>query len=640
MKAITHLFEETASQFSNNTFMWEKKTDRYTPTTYAETKELVYRFAAGLMSMGIQKGDRVALLSEGRNDWVISELGVLYTGAINVPLSVKLTEPADIKFRLQHSGARYIIASQNQSKKLKQLKDELDSLERLIILDPSDNYDSKEIFYGDIIELGIKYLEEHRSEFENRWKSIRGSDYANICYTSGTTADPKGIILTHRNYTANVEQSLTLMNIPSDWVSLIILPWDHAFAHTACVYTLMTTGASLASVQVGKTPMDTLKNISINIKEIRPNFLLSVPALAKNFKKNIEGGIREKGKVVETLFRMGLKVAYSYNGIGWNRGKGLRFLLKPVVKLFDKIIFSKVREGFGGRLEFFIGGGALLDIEFQKFFYAIGIPMYQGYGLTEASPVISSSSAAKHKFGSSGFLVKPLAVKICDEKGNELPLGEKGEIVIKGENVMAGYWNNPVATAESIKDGWLFTGDLGYLDSDGFLYVLGRFKSLLIADDGEKFSPEGIEEAFISETPYIEQCMLYNNQNPYTIALVYLNKEALKRHFAKEHHHHLVTDLSTDEGKKAALQLIAKEIAEFRTGGKHGNMFPQRWLPSAVGILDEGFTEDNQLLNSTMKLVRGKVVERHQSLINFLYTPEAKDIVNPNNLEALRKVLK
>lgn len=639
MKAITHLFEESVAKYSGNVFMWEKRTDTYEPTTYEQTRQQVYKFAAGLISLGLQKGDRVALLSEGRNDWVISELGVLYAGAVNVPLSVKLNEPADLKFRLAHAGVKIIIASRGQAKKLKSLYNEIATLEKVILLDPEETYDAKELFAGDLIKLGEEYLKANQAAFEARWKSVLGSDYANICYTSGTTADPKGIILTHRNYTANVEQSLSLMNIPSTWVSLIILPWDHAFAHTACVYTLMTTGASLASVQTGKTPMDTLKNIPVNIKEIRPNFLLSVPALAKNFKKNIESGIQQKGKVAEALFNAGLSVAYTYNGTGWDKRKGWRFILKPLVKLFDKILFSKVREAFGGRLEFFIGGGALLDIEFQKFFYAIGIPMYQGYGLTEASPVISSSSAAKHKLGSSGYLVKPLDLKICDEDGNALPVGEKGEIVIRGENVMVGYWNNPAATAESIKDGWLYTGDLGYMDNDGFLYVLGRFKSLLIADDGEKYSPEGIEEAFVSESPFIDQCMLYNSQNPYTVALVYPNKEAIKRHFRdhKEHHHHV--DLGTDEGKKAALKLIEKEILEFRTGGKHGGLFPQRWLPAAVGILDEGFTEENQLLNSTMKLVRGKVVERYKPLIQYLYTPEAKNITNSRNLEAVKKLL-
>jgi long-chain acyl-CoA synthetase len=395
----------------------------------------------------------------------------------------------------------------------------------------------------------------------------------------------------------------------------------------------MTTGASMASVQIGKTPMDTLKNIPVNIRETKPHFLMSVPALAKNFRKNIENGIRAKGSVVKWLFNSGLKIGYAYNGIGWNKGKGFRIFLFPFVKLFDSIIFKKVREAFGGRLKFFSGGGALLDIELQRFFYAIGIPMFQGYGLSEASPVISSNSEARHKLGSSGFLVKPMDLKICDDDGNELPIGQKGEIVIRGENVMAGYWNNPTATEEALRDGWLYTGDMGSMDKDGFLYVFGRFKSLLISDDGEKYSPEGIEEAFVGQSPYIEQCMLYNNQNPYTIALVYPNKEAIKRWLIKEN---MAGD--TEEGQEAILKLIESEISEYRIGRKHEKMFPQRWLPSAIGILPEGFTEDNHLMNSTLKMVRPKITEQYNNLIGYLYTPEAKDICNSHNISVINEM--
>jgi long-chain acyl-CoA synthetase len=188
---------------------------------------------------------------------------------------------------------------------------------------------------------------------------------------------------------------------------------------------------------------------------------------------------------------------------------------------------------------------------------------------------------------------------------------------------MVGYWKNEVATRETIRDGWLYTGDMGYMDADGFLYVLGRFKSLLIADDGEKYSPEGIEEAFCDQSRYIDQCMLYNNQNPYTVALIVPSREALKK-FLREKH----LDPTSDEGIVAALKLIESEIGEYRTGRKYGNMFPQRWLPPAIGILDEPFTEDNHMLNSTMKMVRGKITEHYRNLITFLYTPEAKDITN------------
>ena len=371
--------------------------------------------------------------------------------------------------------------------------------------------------------------------------------------------------------------------------------------------------------------METLKNIPVNIKETRPVFLLSVPSLAQNFRKNIEKGIRAKGKKVEKLFHNALNLAYKYNGIGWNRGKGLRFLLKPMYALYDKILFSKIREGFGGRLEFFIGGGALLDIELQRFYYAIGIPMFQGYGLTEASPIISANVPKKHKLGSSGSIVENLEVKICDDQGNALPVGEKGEIVVKGENVMAGYWNNEKATSETLRDGWLHTGDLGYVDQDGFLYVLGREKSLLISNDGEKYSPEGIEEALMAQSEYIDQVMLYNNQSAYTVGLFVLNQGALARTLAEKG-----LKFTTEEGQDAVIKIIEQELNEYRTG-KYADMFPSKWLPASFAILGEGFTEQNKFLNSTLKMVRGRITEFYQSRLDYMFEPEGKDVYNHQN---------
>ncbi len=633
MKAITTFFEESVQKYASNIYLWEKKNGKYIGETYQEVRERVYQFAAGLISIGVKKGDRISLIAEGRNDWVVCEIGMLYIGAINVPLSVKLSEPAEIKFRVKHSGSKMIIASRNQLKKIRPIINKLPDLEKVILLDEEEKQSEKEIFYTEIIEKGKAYLAKSKSEFEKIWQAIQPDDYANICYTSGTTADPKGIILSHGNYTSNVEQSYTLINVTEEYKTLLILPWDHSFAHTTGIYCFMGKGASMASIEVGSTPMETLKNIPKNIKEIKPTILFSVPSLAKNFKKNIEKGIKDKGKIAEALFNHGLKISYRYNKLGWNKGKGLTFLYKPLINLYDKILFSKVREAFGGELKFFVGGGALLDIDLQKFFYAIGIPMYQGYGLTEASPVISSNSTHKHKLGSSGFLVQPMEYKICDDDGNELPIGEKGEIVIKGNNVMQGYWQNEEATKETIKNEWLHTGDLGYLDNDGFLYVLGRFKSLLIADDGEKFSPESIEEALINNSPFIDQCILYNNQNPYTIALIVPNKEAIKR-WANETN----IDLEKQSDLEKICFKIEDELKKYRTGGKFEEMFPQRWLPASVGILNEGFTEGNQLMNSTLKIVRGKIIEKYKEWIDYLYKPESKNINNIINIDSLIKL--
>lgn len=631
MKTIVQLFEENVSKFPDNPLLLEKKTTKYTETSYKDSLQNVIAYAGGLLSLGIKKGDRMALLSEGRNDWVYSELAILFTGAINVPLSIKL-EASEVKFRLEHSGTRIIIVSKSQAAKVEAVRNELPELERVIYLDEKEAYQSNDLSWASVFELGKKFNAEFPNAVDEAKNAIQGDDYANITYTSGTTADPKGIILSHRNYTANVEQALTLMTIPDSFKTLLILPLDHCFAHVAGIYSFIANGASMGFVQMGDTPMQTLKNIPVNIKEIKPDILLSVPALAKNFKKNIEKGIADKGKVTEKLFNFALNVAYKYNKEGFNKGKGLNALRGPLVKLFDKILFSKVREVFGGDLKFFIGGGALLDIELQRFYYAIGIPMLQGYGLSEATPVISSNSLVKHKLGSSGYLVKPLDIKICDDNGNEVPLGQKGEIVIQGENVMKGYWRNEKATAETIKNGWLHTGDLGYMDADGFLYVLGRFKSLLIANDGEKYSPESIEEMLVAKSPFIDQVMLHNNQNPYTIGLLVANNEVLKKHLSEQG-----IDLNSDEGRAEALKRLQQEINEFKKGGKFEGEFPERWLPAAIGILDEPFTEQNKFINSTMKMVRGKITEHYKERIDYLYTADAKNIVNELNINALKK---
>ena len=630
MRTINRLFADSVDKFGNNTLLLEKQAGKYTSLTYEETAGQVKKFAAGLISLGINKGDRIALLSEGCNNWVISELGILYAGAINVPLSVKLIDADEVKFRLVHSGARMIIVSTRQLKKIDRLKNELPQLERIIVFD--DNHEKqhpKDISFKQVMNLGIDFLETSYSVYEKRLESVAEDDYATISYTSGTTSDPKGVILSHRNYTANVEQSLSLFSVPSYYTTLLILPWDHAFAHTVGIYPLIKGGGSMASVELGNSPLETLKNIPVNIREIKPHFILSVPALAKNFKKNIEKAIRDKGK--EKIFNKALSVAYKYNGNGWDKGKASRKFLKPVYTLYDKLIFSKIRKNFGGRLKFFVGGGALLDIEIQRFFSAIGIPMYQGYGLSEASPVISSNNIKNHKMGSSGILVTNMELKICDEDGNKLPVGHKGEIVIKGENVMKGYWNNEKATNDTIREGWLYTGDLGYMDTDGFLYVLGRFKSLLIADDGEKYSPESIEEAIMEFSPFVEQCMLYNNQNPYTVALFVINREAINRWIQKY-------PLDGKPVEQMVLDLINKELDQFRPGGRFENMFPQRWLPASFAIVREGFTEDNKMMNSTMKIVRPKITEFYEDRIQAMYTTDGKKIHNQQNKEVVKKI--
>ncbi len=629
---IIDFVEKYTHEFASHVFLREKTADKWTETTFEQTRLDAYKVAAGLMSLGLQKGDKVALLSEGRNMWVIGELGILYAGGVNVPLSIKLEEGSDLVFRINHSDSRFVMVSANQLPKVRRILSETPAVEKVIVFDDMPEYKDNEIPMSEVVRQGEKFNAENPDALKERAASVGPDDYANISYTSGTTADPKGILLTHRNYTANVEQAHSVISVPLDAVMLIILPLDHCFAHVAGFYTMMSYGASIATVPVGKTAMASLKNIPMAIKEVRPHVMLSVPALARNFKKNIESGIKAKGPKVEKLYNFALNLAISYNKEYYNRGGILQLWKKPLIALFDKLIFKNVRQGLGGRMLFFVGGGALLDIALQRYYCAIGIPMFQGYGLSEATPIISANSKGHCIFGSSGRVVKPMDIKICDGEGNALGYGERGEIVVRGENVMAGYWKNPVSTAETVVDGWLHTGDMGYMKDEEFLYVVGRFKSLLISADGEKYSPEGFEDSLTDSSKFIDQVVLHNNQDPYTTVVIVPNKEALKE-YVKSGNPEL--DLNSREAKELMLKKIQEEVNSYRKGGSREGIFPERWLPAAIIVADEPFTEQNHMVNSTMKIVRGKVEKHYADRIAYALTAEGKNLLNEKNIASL-----
>lgn len=630
---ILDLLDRSCLKFPENPYLWEKRDGQYRATTYRETDENVRLVAAGLLVAGLKKGERVALLSEGCNDWVYAELGILYAAGVNVPLSIKLTAE-EVLFRINHSESRFLVVSSYYLDAIQKMDIELSYIEKVFVIGATLDIDEKYLSFEKLKEQGAVYLSQSSEELDQRKASISEDDIANISYTSGTTADPKGIMLTHGNYVCNVLQSDSLIQIPEHYKVLLFLPWDHSFAHTVGIYSFMYNGASLASVDFGASPMEYLRNIPVNLKEVKPHLLLSVPALAKNFRKKIESGVREKGWFVGQLYKWGLKLGYCYHGSGNHKSNGFRILLLPFVKLMDALIFRKIRDVFGGNLQYFIGGGALLDAELQRYYCTLGVPMLQGYGLSEASPVISSNTLKSYHFASSGHIVESLELKICDENGNIQSQGCKGELVIRGGNVMKGYWKNEASTAEVLRDGWLYTGDIGYVNKEGFLYVLGRFKSLLIAEDGEKYSPEGIEESLVELSPYIESCVLYNNQSTYTSCLVVPNKLACLKYLEDEE-----MKAETIEGCKLILTKICGEILKYRKGGRFEGVFPERWLPAVIGVLPEMFSEKNGTINSTMKIVRWKVYELYREELEFLYTPDGKDIRNYRNTMNIHKLL-
>lgn len=617
---IIDFVNEYVDKYQNETYLREKVDGVWTETSFIKTRDEARLIAAGFMSLGLNKGDKVSLLAEARPMWVIAEFGILFAGGVDVPLSYKLESDYDLTFRINHSDSRFIVASEMEIEKVRRVIAQCPAIEKVIVMDDIPLQEG-EIYLKDVREAGIKFIEEHPGELEARMASVGPDDYANISYTSGTTADPKGILLTHRNYTANVAQGASVISIERGDVMLIILPMDHCFAHVAGLYTMMSYGGSIATVP-GKTPQAQLRNILPTMKEIKPQVMLTVPAISRSFKKAIENGVKAKGKTTEKLYNIALKNARAYYKDYYNQG-GAQFWRKPLVKLFDKIIFSKIRETFGGKMKFCVGGGALLDIELQRYFCAIGMPTFQGYGLSEATPIICSNAPGFARFGSSGRIVSPMECTIRDDENRILPNGQTGEIVIKGENVMAGYWKNPEATAETIVDGWLHTGDRGYIckEDPRYLYVTGRFKSLLISSDGEKYSPEGYEDNLAVVSKYIDNVILHNNQSPYTIVLVVPNKEALRA--------------AAPGDKEAQLRLIQADVDSYRKGGIRAGQFPEKWLPTAIVVCEEPFTEKNGLVNSTGKVVRGKVEKHFEKRIEYAYTPEGKQLINPQNMTAL-----
>lgn len=617
---IIDFVNEYVDKYQNETYLREKVNGVWTETSFIKTRDEARLIAAGFMSLGLNKGDKVSLLAEARPMWVIAEFGILFAGGVDVPLSYKLESDYDLTFRINHSDSRFIVASEMEIEKVRRVIAQCPAIEKVIVMDDIPLQEG-EIYLKDVREAGVKFIEEHPGELEARMASVGPDDYANISYTSGTTADPKGILLTHRNYTANVAQGASVINIDHGDIMLIILPMDHCFAHVAGLYTMMSYGGSIATVP-GKTPQAQLRNILPTMKEIKPQVMLTVPAISRSFKKAIENGVKAKGKTTEKLYNIALKNARAYYKDYYNQG-GAQFWRKPFVKLFDKMIFSKIRETFGGKMKFCVGGGALLDIELQRYFCAIGMPTFQGYGLSEATPIICSNAPGFARFGSSGRIVSPMECTIRDDENRILPNGQTGEIVIKGENVMAGYWKNPEATTETIVDGWLHTGDRGYIckEDPRYLYVTGRFKSLLISSDGEKYSPEGYEDNLAVVSKYIDNVILHNNQSPYTIVLVVPNKEALRA--------------AAPGDKEAQLRLIQADVDSYRKGGIRAGQFPEKWLPTAIVVCEEPFTEKNGLVNSTGKVVRGKVEKYFEKRIEYAYTPEGKQLINPQNMAAL-----
>ena len=482
-RTVFSMLNKAVTKYAKDPYLSVKGDQGWVRTSFSEAKIRSTQLAAAFLELGLEKESKVSILSEAKSDWIIAEFATLYAGGISVPLSIKLL-PEEIPFRVNHSDASFFVISENTLEKVISQWDKYqNSSLRLIMLDKPSEKISKQckqhgfnemelLFVDDLYALGQEKTQDHREKLAQIEISTEEDQVVTISYTSGTTGNPKGIMLTHLNYYSNSHAAVSTFQIKEKISTLLILPTDHSFAHTVGIYTALVKGLSLHFVDARGGSINALKNIPKNLVEAESNFLLTVPALTSNFIEKFKDGIKAKGGLVEGIFNRGIEAAIKRNGNGFSKpGWAIQIGTYFNMLLAEKLIFRKLRLIFGPNIEFFVGGGALLDIKQQQFYKAIGIPIYQGYGLTEATPIISTNTPFNHKMGTSGKVLKGINCKICDESGKEVAQGKKGEIVIQGDNVMKGYYKNEVATSETIKNGWLYTGDLGYIDEDDFLVV-------------------------------------------------------------------------------------------------------------------------------------------------------------------------
>jgi len=595
--------------------------------------------AGFLLSRGLRKGDRVALLAEGRNSWVCAELGILLAGAISVPVSIKIRERGEVLLRVKHSESRFAITSERHLAKVTGLLDDLPLLEGILLLDevPAEltrRCPSVPVWpWLDVLATGKAFAEANPQVLSTIEQAIQEDDPATLTYTSGTSAEPKGILLSHRNYWTNASDGDAVYPLPAPLYMLLILPWDHSFAHTAGLFIFLKKASVIAAVEPGVNELGTIRNTPRNMKEIGPTYLLVVPALVESFRKGIQTQIRQRGGIAAALFRTAIKLGTRVNG-DWFRKRfdPVSLAAWPVYLVLRSFVARKVRLSLGGRLVFMVSGGSACSIDHVRWFTALGIPVYQGYGLSETSPIISANTNKKgyFKIGSSGRPFPWADLRIEGESGEALPRGETGEICVKGPCVMLGYWRNEAATREAIVDGWFHTGDLGYLDKDGFLFIVGRIKSLLVGENGEKYSPESLEQHIADNVPLVSQVMLYNQQKPFTVALVVPDVQRV-RDVVEAENGAGVTDAVLD----SVIEDVRRALLRYRKDPALSSVFVDTWTPKTFALLPEAFSEENGTMNSSLKMVRRRIVERYQERIRRLYDVEEEPL-NPSNREALR----
>ncbi|MGA9118056.1 MAG: long-chain fatty acid--CoA ligase [Bacteroidota bacterium] len=570
-----------------------KKEGKYVGISYAQLREDVKNFALGLASAGLKRGDRVAIIGENRPEWVIADQAVAVLGAVSVPvyptMNAKQTE-----FIFRDAGVRFaIVSNQFQYSKVARFRDSIRSLELVILMADRGSVEEPRTTTLPLLkERGLLFGENNPDYLDLSRKMVRGSDLLTIIYTSGTTGEPKGVMLSHTNLVTNIISAASVIDFGPTDVILSFLPLSHSFERMAGYYTAMACGGTIAYAESVETVRD-------DMVLVRPTIITTVPRLFERIHakvlKQAESGPAWRRRIFHWAVNKGREAAAA-------RRRGfVSPVLTAQLAIADALVFSKLRERTGGRIRYFVSGGAALSREFGEFFEAAGLIILEGYGLTESSPVIAVSRLAHYKFGSVGQPIPGVEVKIAED----------GEILARGPNIMQGYWKQPDATAQMIdRDHWLHTGDIGVLDEAGFLYITDRKKNLFVSSGGKNIAPQPIENLFMSSR-FIEQFMLIGDRRTYLTALIVPDYEAL-RDYADANN--ITYTTNRDLAEHAEINaLIDRDIATL-----------QKELSSyervrKFTLLDKPFSIEDGELTPSQKVRRKVVEERYAHLIEGMY---------------------
>jgi long-chain acyl-CoA synthetase len=595
-KTIPHLFKYLTEQYSKetNSYILKHKVDgKYVGISYDQMQEETELFSCGLAQLGIKKDDKVAIISENRPEWVYSDFAILGLGAIDVPLYPSLTADS-IEFILNNSESKGIIVSNKfQLNKLLKIRDKCRDLKFIVILNAKD-YDAsiKDLYtFSDIQELGKKFKKDNPNFFKDSLDLAKPDDVCTIIYTSGTTGEPKGVVLTHYNILSNVQAALETYPINKDDVFLSFLPLCHIFERMAGYYTAFSCGGTICYAE-------SIETVAQNLIEVKPTIMTTVPRLFERIYSKIIKNVESQPEKKQKIFYWAIEVGREYARA--RKANKIPISLSVKNTLADKLVFKKLREKTGGNLRFFISGGAALPRELGEFFEAVGLLIIEGYGLTESSPVISANRLDAYKFGTVG---KPMP-------GVQIKIATDGEILAKGPNIMQGYYKNKKETEATIKDGWLYTGDIGVFDQDGFLMITDRKKHLFKTSAGKYIAPTPIENIFLA-SKYIDQFVLIGDRRMFLTALIVPDFEALKEYADSNNiKYSTIEDLTKDD---QIYKLLEKDMDQFQK--KLANFERVRKFV----MLDRPFSIESGEITPSMKVKRKYIEERYQDLIEQMY---------------------